>query len=213
MLSVLLSSDYPLLRAGLRTTLARAENLVLLDQESNSHNLHQLCRELTPDVLLFNPSLLDVALSQFITYLRDECQPIHLLLLLDPRFTSTANFSSILIHRKSVVLLDEPLDILVAAILAVGQGNLWFSQAIVQKFQLPAITCANLLQAPYLTKREREILQLVAQGVSNKEVARSLLVSENTVEFHMKNILRKFGVPSRLAAVAWARERNLFAEN
>ncbi|HXF70744.1 MAG TPA: response regulator transcription factor [Thermoflexus sp.] len=57
-----------------------------------------------------------------------------------------------------------------------------------------------------LTEREREVLRQMAQGLSNKEIARQLGFTIRTVEFHVGNLLRKLGVASRLEAVMWARE-------
>jgi DNA-binding NarL/FixJ family response regulator len=62
---------------------------------------------------------------------------------------------------------------------------------------------------PPLTRRETEILQLVAEGRSNPEVARTLWIQEQTVKFHLSNIYRKLGVPNRTAAARWAHARML----
>jgi DNA-binding CsgD family transcriptional regulator len=82
----------------------------------------------------------------------------------------------------------------------------------VAELPAPAGAIARAEPAPKLTRRQREILRLVAEGRSNGEVARLLWVTEQTVKFHLANVYRKLRVANRTEASRWAHEQGLLAE-
>ena len=101
---------------------------------------------------------------------------------------------------------------------AVAHDATSFSRAVVERMVTSQLT--NQLphepKAPVtpvgLTRREQEVLRLLAQGLSNKAMARLLVISEKTIEFHLKNLFEKLNVTSRIAAALWAKEHDLLSD-
>jgi DNA-binding NarL/FixJ family response regulator len=107
---------------------------------------------------------------------------------------------------KGYVLKDEALETVARAIHAVYQGDVWFSQRIVRKLSQPPST-EHREPVDTLTRREKEVLYLLSQEKTNREIAQSLQLSERTVEFHIRNLLGKTKTRSRLGVVLWAKDR------
>jgi two-component system NarL family response regulator len=107
---------------------------------------------------------------------------------------------------KGYVLKDEALETVARAIYAVCQGDIWFSQRIVAILSA-AQENETKETAEALTSREQEVLCLLSQEKTNREIAQALLVSERTVEFHIRNLLAKTKTRSRLGVVLWAKEQ------
>ncbi len=105
------------------------------------------------------------------------------------------------------ILQNEPDILITHAIRTVGLGAVWFSKCFIaellrQELDRPQ----NTGEECDLTRREREVAKLVAMGLSNRQIARSLEVKERTIEFHMTNILQKLNVNNRVAVAIWARD-------
>ncbi len=130
----------------------------------------------------------------------------------------------VMIHHEQCVL-TVMLDIterkqmenqLLSAIESVMQDTSWFGQKIVEKLATLTRSGATLRQAPetsMLPARAREVLDLVAQGLSDQEIAETLGVSQNTIRNHVSAIYSKLGVHRRSAVIVWARERGLGAKS
>lgn len=107
----------------------------------------------------------------------------------------------------SYLLKNEAPAVIVAAVRAVARGErLWTAEQFTraQRWQEEVQE-----RWEHLTEREREVLALVAEGKSNKEIAQALKVTERTVEFHVSNVLGKLGLTSRVKAAVWAKEHGL----
>lgn len=102
------------------------------------------------------------------------------------------------------VLKDEALDTLVTAIRAIARGELWLSQHIAGRLARKAIAPARAAAAEPLTPREREVLRLLALGLSNHEIAGKLFIAKRTVQNHVSNIYGKLDLDSRAEAVLYA---------
>ena len=110
---------------------------------------------------------------------------------------------------EGYVLKDEAPETVVQAVRAVMQGGVWFSRPIVEKLAQLAANEAPPDEQPTLTKRELEVLKLVAQGYTNIQIGETLSISERTVRFHLRNICDKIGGCSRVEAAAWAGQHGL----
>ncbi|MBN1579445.1 MAG: response regulator transcription factor, partial [Anaerolineae bacterium] len=94
---------------------------------------------------------------------------------------------------------------IVAAVRAAAQGNEWFSPDVARK-----IVAWQRGELPGgLTERELEVLRLVVEGLSNKEIARQLCITVRTASFHVGNILQKLDAASRVEAAVWAKEQGI----
>ena len=136
----------------------------------------------------------------FIAELDEEPSVPILLLTADP--DEAARLSTLPVW--GVLPLDASADELSAALHALAEG-LWAGspaliQALLERHPLPLLDEAEQVVDP-LTERERQVLQLTAQGLANKQIASSLEISENTVKFHLSSLYAKLGVTSRTEAV------------
>lgn len=103
------------------------------------------------------------------------------------------------------LLKDEAPAAIVAAVRAAAEGQTWFSPAI--ELKIEAWERGELPGG--LTERELEVLRLVADGRSNKEIAQQLYITVRTASFHVGNILQKLEVSSRVEAAVWAKEQGI----
>jgi DNA-binding NarL/FixJ family response regulator len=115
------------------------------------------------------------------------------------------------------LLKDAPVEELLAAVSAVAAGDAQLSPAVTRRLldqvarRLPAPVAHGEDALGDLTEREREVLRLLALGLSNSEIAEALVVSEPTVKTHVSNVLRKLGLRDRVQAVIFAYENGLVA--
>jgi DNA-binding NarL/FixJ family response regulator len=102
--------------------------------------------------------------------------------------------------------VEDTLEQLQKGVAAIFEGELWVSRGIMSKFVLDqkGFQAASQKTSHILTRREMEILSLVAAGATNEDVARALFISPNTVKTHIYNIFKKINVPNRLQAALWA---------
>jgi two-component system nitrate/nitrite response regulator NarL len=103
------------------------------------------------------------------------------------------------------LLKNEAPGVIVAAVRGAVKGEGYFSPPVALKMA----AWARGERPGGLTERELEVLRLVTEGLSNKEIARKLEVKERTVEFHVGNILKKLGVASRVEAAVWAKDHGI----
>jgi DNA-binding NarL/FixJ family response regulator len=196
MTRVLIAAPTPALRAGLRALLSTAEVQIA----GEAATLAALNTDL---------SIVDVILVADEDLLADAAQTIGeearlALLVLAGDGRSAALLRSLPLAGWGILPHDaSPLE-LQAAVLALAQGLVVVSAALVEQLLDQRGPIAALAQPPAdrLTVREREVLQLVSQGLSNKLIARELQVSEHTVKFHVSSIFAKLGASSRTDAIS-----------
>lgn len=129
--------------------------------------------------------------------------------------TSTPMATKVLQHAMSCgvhgcILRNEPFETVLLAIHSVVHGAFWFSASLLTNisdlFVQPCLLDRVASESFGLTRREIEVLKLLAQGLSNKVIAIRLQLVERTVEFHITNILRKLQLGSRVEAIIWAKD-------
>jgi DNA-binding NarL/FixJ family response regulator len=103
------------------------------------------------------------------------------------------------------LLKDEAPEVIVAAVRTAARGEGYFSPPVAAK----VAAWARGERPAGLTEREVEVLRLVAEGLSNKEIARILSITVRTVDFHISNILKKLDVTSRVEAAVWVKEQGV----
>lgn len=204
MTTVLLCDDHAVVRAGLRALLGSAEGIEVVGEAGSGEEAIAQVAHLHPDVVL-----MDLALGAGI----DGVEATRQLLTLEhpPRvlvlttYDTDADISRAIAAGATGYLLKAGRsEELFAAIHAAAEGRTALSAPVASKVM------AHLrAPAPSLTDREREILSLVARGTGNREIARSLFISEATVKTHLTRIYGKLGVDSRTAAVTVAQQQRL----
>ncbi len=195
-----IADDHSVVRRGLRMFLAMDPGLVVVGEAANGEEAVQIARELLPDIVLMDllmPVMDGITATAII---RRELPDTEVLAL-----TSVLEDASVVgaVRAGAIgyLLKDTDAEALCRAIKAAAAGQV----------QLPPQAAARLMQAvsspespEELTERETEVLRLMAQGQANKEIARSLNISEKTVKVHVSNILSKLGVQSRTQATLYA---------
>ncbi len=204
---VLLADDHPLVRAGIRATLAAEEDLVLVGEAADGNELRQLCHTCAPEVVLLDLNMPGPPGVQTVVYLREHLPQLKVLVL-------TAYDEDAYVRRLvgagavGYILKDEAPEVVVLAIRAVMRGDAWFSPAVAAKLLQPPGR-ALPVGGVDLTARERELLCRIAQGQDNARIGEALGLAEQTVRNYVSRLYATLGVESRAEAIVWARERGL----
>ena len=198
---VLAADDHPMVRAGLAAVIGAEPDMELVGEASNGREALELYREHRPDVILMDlrmPGMDGLAATRAIL---SEFPTARIVML------STYDGDED-IHRaleagaKGYLLKDMLRTEVLNTIRAVHRGQKAIPAAV-------AARLAEYVPRVQLSEREREVLELVAKGLSNKEIARVLGRAEETVKVHLKNIFDKLGVEDRTEAVTTALQRGI----
>lgn len=198
LIRVLLADDHPFIRAGIQAELAEEADILVVGEASTADEVMARCPELWLDVLVLDLSMPGPPPRETIAFLKQCCPDLHILVL--TAYQEEAYIRGLVaLGVKGYVLKDEATEALVDAIYAVHRGDTWFSQSVMEKI-LGGVQ-DHLLEVA-LTTRELEILKLLRQGLTNKEIAYQLRIAERTVRFHVENLLEKLQARNRPEAVA-----------
>jgi DNA-binding NarL/FixJ family response regulator len=208
---VLVADDQPLVRSGFRMILDERDDLELVGEAEDGARAIELARELDPDVILMDVRMPNVDGVDATRRLVDANTRARILVLTTFDLDEYV-YAAIRVGASGFLLKDvQPTD-LVDAIRVVAAGNSLFGPAaterLVARFAHGGPTTATR-SLDELTDREREILRLLAGGLSNAELAQHLHLSETTVKTHVSAILRKLGVRDRVQAVIAAYDAGL----
>ncbi|HZE42127.1 MAG TPA: response regulator transcription factor [Stackebrandtia sp.] len=213
-IKVLLVDDQPLLRTGFRMVLGAEDDIDIVAEAGDGAEAVDLARRLLPDVVLMDirmPRLDGVAATKSIV---DAKLPVRVLILttfdLDEYVVGALRAGA-----AGFLAKDVPAEDLISAIRSVASGEAVVAPRILRRLlekfvdRLPEPDGATPASLDVLTEREREVLGLVAKGLSNAEIARELTVSETTVKTHVGHVLTKLGLRDRVQAVVLAYETGL----
>lgn len=211
---VLVVDDHTIFRHGLMTLLSSEEQLRVVGEASGGEEAIQKARELNPDVILMDVRMLGCNDIQATRSIRDnEFSGGILVLTVSDRDDDL--FAAIKAGANGYLLKNAELEELTYAITHVAQGEGIISPAMATKLlsEFKSVTSSKAARSAQpdtsLSPREEEILQLVAKGASNRDIASSLFITENTVKCHMRNIMRKLHLKNRYQAVAYAAREGL----
>lgn len=213
-LRVLIADDQRLFRDGLRTILASEPDLEVVGEAGDGHEAVELAVRARPDVVLMDvrmPGLDGVAATRRIREAAPSCRVV----ILSTYGEEELLLGGLRAGAAGYLLKDTPAEELVRAVRAAARGEVQLqppgAAALLQRLalQLPPGSRAR----PHgLTERELEVLQLVASGRTNREIAAALVVSEATVKTHLNNIFGKLGLQDRAQAVIFAYQHGLVPE-
>ncbi len=202
---VLVVDDHPVVRDGLRGMLDAQPDLEVLAEAANGHQaLAAVARE-APDVVLMDlrmPELDGVEATRRIR----EGHPGVSVLVLTTYDDDTAILRAVEAGATGYLLKDAPREDLFAAVRAAARGETTLAPSVAAKLMRGL---GREPDAEGLTEREREVLALVADGATNRSIARQLHLSEATVKTHLVHVYAKLGVDDRTAAVTTALRRGL----
>ena len=204
---VLLADDHPTLRLGLRVLLERAPDIeVVAEAESGEAALAKILA-LQPDVAVLDCQLPGLSGPEVAREIQRRGLPTRILALSAYRYE---HYIRGMLEAGAVgyLLKEEAPGVIVGAIRRAAQGGMSFSPGVAE---VARAILEGTGEVPRLTEREREVLALMAEGLSNKEIGARLGFSERTAAFHVGNILQKLGAASRTEAVVRAKERGMIS--
>ena len=211
---VLIAEDHPLFREGMRGRLDRVADVAVVGEAASGDEAVELAHKLEPDVILMDikmPGLNGIEATREI----QQASPQIGVLMLTMFEDDDSVFAAMRAGAKGYLLKDSGGEGVVHAIRAVASGEAVFGPGVAERimgfFSAPR-AAAPRRTFPELTEREEEVLSLVAQGKSNREIARQLFVSLKTVRNHVSNILLKLQVADRAQAVIRARDAGMGRE-
>ena len=209
-LRVLLADDHPLFRDGLRSALASLSNTEVVGEAASGDAAIERALELQPDVIVMDvqmPVVNGIEATRRIVGASPHIGVLVLTMFED----DDSVFAAMRAGARGYVLKGSGQDEIVRAIRAVASGEAIFGPAIAKRLiDFFATAPGGPPPAfPDLTEREREVLELIAQGESNQSIARHLFLSEKTVRNHVSNIFTKLQVADRAQAIVRAREAGL----
>jgi DNA-binding NarL/FixJ family response regulator len=201
MIRVLVADDHPVVRAGLGAVIAEQDDLELVAEAENGATAVALFRDHRPDVALMDLRMPVVDGVEAIRAITTEFPDARILAL--TTYEGDADIRRALEAGASGYLLkDMLLTEVLTAVRAVHRGERVIPIAVADRL-------AEFPERSDLTERETEVLQLVARGLSNKEVARAIGRTDETVKIHLKNAFAKLAVADRTEAVTVALTRGL----
>ncbi len=202
---VVIADDHPVVRAGIVSMLSKEPDISVIGEIGDGSQVERLTARSVPDVLVLDvnmPGLDPAAATRHLTE-----QHSHMRVLVLTAYDDEAHVTGLLSAGATGYLLkEEALDTLVAAIRAVAKGESWLSQRVAGRLARRAITPApaRATETEPLTPREREVLRLLALGLSNDEIGEKLFITKRTVQNHVSAIYGKLGLASRAEAVLYA---------
>jgi DNA-binding NarL/FixJ family response regulator len=208
---VIIADDHPLFREGMRGRLDRVADIAVVGEAASGDEAVELAHKLEPDIILMDikmPGLNGIEATREI----QRANPQIGILVLTMFEDDDSVFAAMRAGAKGYLLKDSGGEGVVHAIRAVASGEAVFGPGVAERmigfFSAPR-SAAPQRAFPELTEREEEVLSLVAQGKSNREIARQLFVSLKTVRNHVSNILLKLQVADRAQAVIRARDAGM----
>ena len=195
-IKVLIVDDHPVVRKGLLSCLAGKENLKIVGEAANGNEAIRLVKELAPDIVLMDmdmPEMDGLAVTEALRKVASQAK----VLILSMKSNRDAVLRIIKAGARGYVLKDAPTEELVQAIEAVQAGEAYFSKPIAQIALNQYVADADDTKpVAKLSERERQVLALIAEGKSNKEIAMHLGIGVRTIETHRERIMRKLNVHS-----------------
>ena len=210
MIRVLLADDQPLLRTGFRMILDAEPDLEVVGEADDGQQAVTRALELVPDVVLMDlrmPRMDGVEATREITSALEGTRVVVLTTFDLDEYV----YASLRAGASAFLLKDAKEDQLLSAIRIAAQGGSLFAPAVTARLieRFTERAPATLAQLPELTPREREVLGLLARGLSNADIAERLVISEHTTKTHVASLLQKLRVRSRVQAVVLAYESGL----
>lgn len=203
-LRVLIVDDHPIVRTGLRSLFAASEDIEIVGEAATGEEAVTRARHLRPDVVLCDLRLGDgIDGIEATRRLRALGEP-PAIVVLTTFDRDTEVLGAVEAGAAGYLLKDATSDQIVAAIRDAAAGRIVLSPELTARV-------VEVMRSPRvrLTDREREVLRLLATGASNREIAKTLFVTEATVKTHLVHVFDKLGVDSRSRAVAVARDTGI----
>jgi len=209
---VLIADDHAMVRQGLKQILELEEDMVVIAQAPNGEEAIKLAKDHHPDVILMDINMPGMNGLQAIKEMKlgNLLSRVIVLTIHEDR---EYLFKTLQMGAEGYVLKDADPDVLIEAIRSVNRGQSYIqanmTKELVKEFNRVTLNEKGKSEENTLTARELEVLELIAEGMINKEIAKRLYISEKTVKNHVSNIFRKLNVSDRTQAAIYAFKHNM----
>ena len=209
-LRVLIADDQPLMSAGFRAVLEATGEIEVVAEASDGVEAVRAARTVRPDVVLMDIRMPNLDGIEAIRQL-----PSQRVLVLTTFGLDDYIIEALRAGASGFITKDVPTEELIRAVRVIASGDALLTPAVTRQLldrvarRLPAPVAHGPEELEELTEREREVLELLARGLSNAEIAAALVVGEATVKTHVSNVLMKLGLRDRVQAVVLAYEIGL----
>lgn len=203
-ITVLIADDHEITRKGIRDFLEQAPDMQIVGEARDGDEIKRMVAELHPQILLLDLIMPNLSPSQLEKWVRENHpETITLVLTAHDRDAYLAD----MMEAGAVGYLDKKLwaGQLISAIRRAARGETIFTKEQFERVRRWREEITAKWES--LSKRERKVLQLLTEGMQNREIAEFLSITVNTVEKHLSSIYRKLGVTSRTEAVHWWDEK------
>ena len=206
---MLVVDDHALFRRGLEIVLAQESDIEVVGEAGDGAEAVEQAADLLPDVVLMDVRMPRRSGIEACTAIK-EIVPSAKIIMLTISDEEGDLYEAIKAGATGYLLKEISIDEVATAIRAVAGGQSLISPAMASKLLTEFATLIKRdgdrqqVPAPRLTERELEVLRLVARGLNNRDIAKQLFISENTVKNHIRNILEKLQLHSRMEAVVYA---------
>jgi DNA-binding NarL/FixJ family response regulator len=209
---LVIADDHPVYRDGLAALLATVEGVEVVGTASTGREAVEVCRDLLPDVVVMDVRMPDLDGVEATRRVTAESPSVGVLVLTMSEDDATV-FAAMRAGARGYLLKGANQREIVRAVTAVAEGQAIFGPAIAARvaefFTAGPAAAADAGPFPQLTAREREILDLLAAGRSNQQIAQALFLSPKTVRNTVSNVFAKLHVADRAEAIVRAREAGL----
>jgi DNA-binding NarL/FixJ family response regulator len=214
-IQVIIVDDHPMFRGGLRALLSTVSGMEVVGEANDAETAITLVEQLQPDVVIMDiqlPAISGIEATRRI----QENSPYIGILIVTMFEDDYSVFAAMRAGARGYVLKDANEDDILRAIRSIARGEVIFSPTIARRVMdyFSAGPSAEFRTVPKrsfpeLTERERELLNLIAQGVNNNQIAETLVLSPKTVRNHISSIFSKLQVAGRAEAIIKARDAGL----
>ena len=210
---VLIADDHTIVRSGVNLLLSSEPDIQVVGEATDGNSAVELAQQLKPDVVLMDIGMPELDGFEATRRIRERVPEAKVLVLTMHR-SDEYLFQMLEAGAQGYVLKGAETGELINAVRTVARGEVFLypsmARRLVQQFLRQA--GADPPQRPRLTPREKQILNLVAEGYSSKEIAERLVVSPSTVHSHRTNLMQKLGLSTRHELVQYARRQGLIRD-
>ncbi len=206
---VLVVDDHALFRRGLQMVLEQEEDIEVVGEAGDGAEAVERASDTVPDIILMDVRMPKRGGIDACTAIKDAV-PSAKIIMLTISDEEADLYDAIKAGASGYLLKEISIEEVAAAIRAVNEGQSLISPSMASKLltefasMIKRTDDRQQVPTPRLTDREMEVLKLVAKGLNNRDIAKQLFISENTVKNHIRNILEKLQLHSRMEAVVYA---------
>lgn len=204
---IIVADDHPIVRDGLVAVLQTQPDFEVVGQARSGREALEVIEQSNPDVLLLDLEMPEMDGLEVLHRLQDRVGAPHTIIFTafdtDERIVGAVQAGA-----QGYLLKGAPRDEIFRAVRVVSQGGSLLEPVVASKLLRHLAQPADEMPEP-LTDREMEVLEELAQGKTNREIAETLIITERTVKFHVSSILGKLGASNRTEAVAIAAQQGL----